>query len=90
MIAFIHLLIYLFNYPFFNIAGIYLDNDMYVVNSLHKYRKYEMTVSWPNELRSLGVQILIAHKNARFLKTHYDSYRYVIFKKKCIHILIPF
>ena len=51
-----------------NYGGIYLDNDVYVVNSLHKYLKYEMTVSWPKKNDGLGVQTLIAHKNARLLK----------------------
>ena len=58
-----------------NYGGIYLDNDVYVVNSFKKYLKYEMTVSWDNDNDGLGVQVLIAHRNARLLKAHFDSYR---------------
>jgi mannosyltransferase OCH1-like enzyme len=58
-----------------NYGGIYLDNDCYVANSLNKYLKYEMTVSWDDENDGLGVQVLIAHRNARLLKAHFDSYR---------------
>ena len=58
-----------------NYGGIFLDNDVYVVNSLNEYLKYEMTVSWDSENDGLGVQVLIAHRNARLLKAHFDSYR---------------
>jgi hypothetical protein len=58
-----------------NWGGIFLDNDVYVVNSLNKYRKYEMTVSWDDPNQSVGVQVLIAHRNARLLKAHFDQYR---------------
>ena len=51
-----------------NYGGVFLDNDVYVVNSLHKYRKYEMVVSWSDKNDGLGVQVLIAHRNARLLK----------------------
>jgi mannosyltransferase OCH1-like enzyme len=57
-------------------GGIYLDNDVYVVNSLENYRKFEMTLSWDSDNDGIGSQVLIAHKNARFLKTYFDSYRY--------------
>jgi mannosyltransferase OCH1-like enzyme len=59
-----------------NYGGIYLDNDVYVVNSLDKYLKYEMTVSWDSDEDGIGIQVIIAHRNARLLKAHYDSYRY--------------
>lgn len=56
-------------------GGIYLDNDSYLVKSLDTYRRYEMSVGWcPGE--SAGNQVLVAHKNARYLKLWYDSYRY--------------
>ena len=54
-------------------GGIYLDRDVYVVKSLDKFRKYEMTLNW-DEGSSLATQTLIAHKNARFLKLWLDSY----------------
>lgn len=56
-------------------GGIFLDTDTYVVKSLDYYRKFEMTLGWPPG-QNLGTQLLIAHKNARFLKLWYNSYRY--------------
>jgi hypothetical protein len=58
-----------------NYGGIYLDNDVYVIKSLAKYFKYEMTVSWDSDKDGIGIQVIIAHRNARLLKAHYDSYR---------------
>ena len=59
-----------------NYGGIYLDNDVYVINPLHEFRRFEMVVSLEKELKFImGNQVLIAHKNARFLKAHFDSYR---------------
>ncbi|GAB6027910.1 hypothetical protein CHUAL_002125 [Chamberlinius hualienensis] len=55
-------------------GGIFLDNDIYVVQGLHGFRHYEMSIGW-DEGSSLGTQVLIAHKNARFLKHWLDSYR---------------
>ena len=55
-------------------GGIYLDNDVYVVNNLNKYRKFEMTLGW-FENGALGTMVLIANKNARFLKLWLDDYR---------------
>ena len=54
-------------------GGIYLDRDVYVVKSLDKFLKYEMTLNW-DEGQYLATQTLIAHKNARFLKLWLDSY----------------
>jgi len=48
-------------------GGIYLDNDVYVVRSLDKYRRFEIAMGWP-EGENLGSQVIIAHKDARFLK----------------------
>lgn len=59
-----------------NYGGIYFDNDVYVIKPLHEFRKYEMTVSWDvDDQSSLGVQVLIAHRNARLIKAHFDMYR---------------
>jgi hypothetical protein len=54
-------------------GGIYLDQDVYVVKSLNKFRKYEMTLNW-DENQYLGNQVLIGHKNSRFLKLYLESY----------------
>ena len=54
-------------------GGIYLDRDVYVVKSLDKFRKYEMTVDW-DEGHYLENPFIIAYKHARFLKLWLDSY----------------
>lgn len=56
-------------------GGIFLDSDVFVVKSLHHYRKFEFVIGWPPN-QYLGTQVLIAHKNARFLKFWYHSYKY--------------
>ncbi|XP_013774993.1 uncharacterized protein LOC106459864 [Limulus polyphemus] len=56
-------------------GGIFLDSDAYVVKSLDPFRKFEMAIGWPPE-QNLGTQVIIAHKNARFLKLWYHSYKY--------------
>lgn len=55
-------------------GGIYLDNDMLVLRPLDKFLKYEMAVGWPFG-EYIGTQILIAQKEARFLKLWLESYR---------------
>jgi hypothetical protein len=47
-------------------GGIFLDNDSYVVRNLDVFRKYEMTIGITDGYK-LGTQVLIAHKDARFL-----------------------
>ena len=59
-------------------GGIYLDNDVYVVNSLDKYRRYEMTLGWEEVGKIVGNQVIISNQHARFLKTFYDSYRLLL------------
>lgn len=55
-------------------GGIYLDNDMYVIRSLDKYRKFEATVSWrSNDL--LGNQVIIANRHARVLPLWLATYK---------------
>lgn len=56
-------------------GGIFLDTDTYVIKPLNYYRKYEMALGWPPG-QNLGTQLLVAHKNARFLRFWYNSYRY--------------
>jgi len=55
-------------------GGIYLDNDVFIVKNLNKYRKYEMTVEW-NPGQYLGNQLLIAHKDVRFLSHCIETFR---------------
>ena len=55
-------------------GGIYLDNDAFVIRSLDKYRKFECVLNW-DENQFLGTQIIVAHKDARFLPLWLDSYR---------------
>lgn len=55
-------------------GGIYLDNDVYVVNNLDKYRYFEMAIAW-DEGQFLGNQVIVAHKNARFLPLWLETYR---------------
>ncbi|KZS18626.1 Uncharacterized protein APZ42_015162 [Daphnia magna] len=55
-------------------GGIYLDNDVYVVQNLDKYRKYEIAMGW-DEGQFLGSQVIIAHHDARFLPLWLDTYQ---------------
>lgn len=55
-------------------GGIYLDNDVYVIQNLDKYRKYEFVINW-GENQFIGNQILIAHKDARFLREWLETYK---------------
>ncbi|XP_023716727.1 uncharacterized protein LOC111869411 isoform X4 [Cryptotermes secundus] len=55
-------------------GGIFLDNDSYLVRSLDEFRKFEMTLGWP-EGQYLGTQVLVAHKDARFLRLWLETYR---------------
>lgn len=56
-------------------GGIFLDTDTYVIKSLDYYRRFEISLGWPPG-QNLGTQLLVAHKNARFLRFWYNSYRY--------------
>uniref|UniRef100_A0A0P6DHA5 Sulfotransferase sult n=2 Tax=Daphnia magna TaxID=35525 RepID=A0A0P6DHA5_9CRUS len=55
-------------------GGIYLDNDVYVIQNLDKYRKFEIAITW-DEGQFLGTQVIIANRKARFLPLWLDSYR---------------
>jgi hypothetical protein len=55
--------------------GIYLDNDMILVNSLNKYRNFEIAVSWDSDIDGIGNQVIIANRNSRLLRAMYDGYR---------------
>jgi hypothetical protein len=55
-------------------GGIFLDNDIYVVQGLHNFRKFEMTLGWDDD-QCLGSQVIVANKDARFLSLWLESYR---------------
>ncbi|XP_076316303.1 uncharacterized protein LOC143228818 [Tachypleus tridentatus] len=56
-------------------GGIFLENDVYIVKPLDSFLKFEMVIGWPPD-KHLGTQMILAHKNARFLKLWYQSYKY--------------
>ena len=57
-------------------GGIYLDNDVYVIQSMDWFRRFEATVGFQNiNDYTMGSQVILAHKNARFLRAWFDSYR---------------
>jgi hypothetical protein len=55
-------------------GGIFLDNDIYVVQNLNRFRKFEMSIGW-DDRDCLGTQVLVANKSARFLRLWLESYR---------------
>ena len=55
-------------------GGIYLDNDMFVIQSLDKYRKFEITMNW-DENQFLGNQVTLKHLHPFFF----------FFKEKQLH-----
>ncbi len=55
-------------------GSIYIDQDVYVVQNLDKFMKYEMTLSL-NVMELMSNGIFIAHKNSRFLRLYLDLYR---------------
>jgi hypothetical protein len=54
-------------------GGIYLDNDVYVIKNLDKYRKFELAINW-DEGQFLGTQVIVANRQSRFLPMWLDSY----------------
>lgn len=55
-------------------GGIYIDNDVFVCQSLNRFRKFEFTLNW-DEDQFLGSQVLIGNRNARFLKFVMETYK---------------
>ena len=45
-----------------NYGGYYFDNDVYVIQSLQKYRKYEMTLEWNEINGGIGCQVRLLIK----------------------------
>ena len=56
-------------------GGIYLDIDMYIVKSLDVFRKFELTLN-RDKGQYLSSGVIIANKNARFLKLWIEAYRH--------------
>ncbi|XP_054166182.1 uncharacterized protein LOC128963694 [Oppia nitens] len=56
-------------------GGIYLDTDVYVVNSLDEYRNNDMTLDFEANDEFIGSQTLIARKNATFMRLWLETYR---------------
>uniref|UniRef100_A0A1B6ML50 Alpha-1,4-N-acetylglucosaminyltransferase n=1 Tax=Graphocephala atropunctata TaxID=36148 RepID=A0A1B6ML50_9HEMI len=55
-------------------GGVFLDNDCYLVKNINRFRKFEISMNW-DENQLMGSQVIVAHKDARFLKRWLDSYR---------------
>lgn len=55
-------------------GGIFLDNDCYLVKNIDNYRRFEISMNW-DEGQYLGSQVIIAHKDARFLKRWLECYK---------------
>lgn len=56
-------------------GGIYLDNDAYVSRGFNDLRRYEIAIAWSDDENIIGNQVIVAHKDARFLKEWLESYR---------------
>jgi hypothetical protein len=55
-------------------GGIFLDNDAYLVRTVDCFRKYEMALG-RDENGYIGTQILLAHREARFLRLWLETYK---------------
>ena len=55
-------------------GGIFLDNDSYLVRTVDRFRVYEMAIGW-DENQCIGSQVIVANKDARFLRLWLDTYR---------------
>ena len=55
-------------------GGIYLDNDIYVINKLDKYRHFEYVLGWPDG-EWIGNMMMMGHKDARFITQFLDTYK---------------
>ena len=52
----------------------YLDNDIYVINKLDKYRRFEFVLGWPDG-EWIGNMLMMAHRDARFTTQFLDTYK---------------
>ncbi|XP_065283790.1 uncharacterized protein [Dermacentor albipictus] len=55
-------------------GGIYLDADVFVVQSLRRFLRYEATVGCVED-GTFGNMIMIAHNNSRVMRLFMDTYR---------------
>ncbi|XP_065206184.1 uncharacterized protein LOC135835715 [Planococcus citri] len=56
-------------------GGIFIDNDVYVVQKLDRFRRYEMVLETIADLENFGTMTLMAHKGARFLRLWLNEYK---------------
>ena len=54
-------------------GGIILDQDVFVVRNLDRFRHFELAIGWP-EKQNIGSQVIMAHKDARFLGLYLSLY----------------
>uniref|UniRef100_A0A8D8Q707 Uncharacterized protein n=1 Tax=Cacopsylla melanoneura TaxID=428564 RepID=A0A8D8Q707_9HEMI len=57
-----------------NYGGIYFDGDVFVVQSMHAYRRFEFGLEWNYDM-FLGTQIEFGHKDARIIPLWLDTYK---------------
>lgn len=55
-------------------GGIFINNDVVLIESLDKFRRFEMTVG-RDDNKYIGNQVLIANRKSRFLHLWYHSYK---------------
>jgi len=55
-------------------GGVFIDENVYLTESLEKYRRFEMVVFQFNS-SSMRTDLMIANRNARFIRACFDSYR---------------
>ena len=55
-------------------GGISLDQDVFVVQNLNRFRHFEIAIGWPED-QHIGSQVIFAHKDARFLPLYLDQYQ---------------
>ena len=58
-------------------GGIYLDRDVYVIQPMDHLFKYELSLDFQES--TLGNQVIVARKDARFLHLWLQSYRFYFF-----------
>ena len=54
-------------------GGIIIDEDVFVIRSLNRFRHFEVAIGWPEE-QNIGTQVIVAAKQARFLSRYLDLY----------------